>query len=134
MCIRDSFIAVSYNKTFSAVNAQSSYELDVVQDEWTLTTGKGITSSLALMGASEALAYVDEGSIESLNLIDSDKIETGYYLESNGKKTETSSTSWWVTDYVKVTPGDEMCIRDRYKFAGRTPEEMIDTFTKIMDE
>ena len=62
------------------------------------------------MGASEALAYVDEGSIESLNLIDSDKIETGYYLESNGKKTETSSTSWWVTDYVKVTPGDVLML------------------------
>lgn len=107
---RVNFIAVSYNQTFSAVNAQSSYELDVVQDEWTLTTGKGITSSLALMGASEALAYVDEGSIESLNLIDSDKIETGYYLESNGKKTEISSTSWWVTDYVKVTPGDVLML------------------------
>ena len=33
---RINFIAVSYNQTFSAVNAQASYELDVVQDEWTL--------------------------------------------------------------------------------------------------
>lgn len=107
---RVNFIAASYNQTFSAVNAQSSYELDVVQDEWTLTTGQGITSSLALMGASEALAYVDEGSIDILNLIDSDTIETGYYLESNGKKTVTSSTSWWMTDYVKVTPGDVLML------------------------
>ena len=107
---RINFIAVSYNQTFSAVNAQASYELDVVQDEWTLTTGTGITSSLALMGASEALAYVDAGSIDSLNLIDSEKTETNAVLDDKGVKTYNSSSSWWTTDYIKVTPGDVLML------------------------
>ena len=71
-----------------------------------MTTGTGITSSLALMGASEALAYVDEGSLDSMNLIDSELAETNYYLGDQGEKVYTGSTSWWTTDYIEVTPGD----------------------------
>lgn len=103
---RMNFIAVSYNQTFSAINAQASYVLDVEQADWTVTTGTGITSSLALMGASEALAYVDEGSLDSMNLIDSELAETNYYLGDQGEKVYTGSTSWWTTDYIEVTPGD----------------------------
>ena len=125
------FIAVSYNQTFSAVNAQMSYELDVEQNKWTLTTGQGITSSLALMGASEALAYVDEGSLDSLNLIDVDKTETGYYLESNGKKTATSSTSWWLTDYVEVTPGDVLML---YRLSQNSNAPYISFYTDTSED
>lgn len=107
---RVNFIAVSYNQTFSSVNAQASYELDVVQNEWTLETGTGITSSLALMGASEALAYVDAGSVDSLNLIDSEKAETNYYIDDKGKKVYTTDTSWWTTDYIEVNPGDMLML------------------------
>ena len=107
---RVNFIAVSYNQTFSAVNAQASYELDVLQDQWTLTTGTGITSSLALMGASEALAFVDQGSIDSMNLIDSDKVKRNAILNSAGQETYNSSTSWWMTDYIKVTSGDVLML------------------------
>lgn len=107
---RVKFIAVSYNNTWSSSNEQLAKEIGIVQDEWMLTTGTGITSSLALLGASEALAYVDAGSIDSLNLIDSEAVTTGQYLDGKGSLTETTDTNWWTTDYIKVTPGDVMML------------------------
>lgn len=107
---RVKFIAVSYNNTWSSGNEQASKEIGIVQEEWMLTTGTGITSSLALLGASEALAFVDGGSIDSLNLIDSESVTTGLYLNWNGSLTTTTDTSWWTTDYIKVTPGDVMML------------------------
>lgn len=97
------FVAVSYNTTWSAINEQASRVLDVVEAEWLLTTGTGVTSSLALLGASEALNLV-EGSVDSLNLIETDQVQKDRYVNADG--TLGTSASWWVTGFIPVEEGD----------------------------
>lgn len=128
---RVKFIAVSYNDTWSSQNEQTAKELSVVQDEWMLTTGTGITSSLALLGASEALAYVDEGSLDSLNLIDSESVSTGCYYSENGTLVQSTSRSYWVTDFTKVTPGDVLML---YRTNRGTNHHYVCFYTDRSDE
>lgn len=97
------FVAVSYNTTWSAINEQASRVLDVAEAEWTLTTGTGVTSSLALLGASEALNLV-EGSVDSLNLIETDQVQKGYVDNPDG--TLAVNSGWWTTGFIPVEEGD----------------------------
>lgn len=104
------FIAASYNQTFVSSNMVTAKPLaDEELDKWMLTTGEGVTASLSLLGASEALAYIQKadgtgGSIDSMNLFNSEDVTKGAVLNSNGVL--SSNGSYWTTDYMKVESGD----------------------------
>ncbi|MCD8046309.1 MAG: hypothetical protein LUE90_06720 [Clostridiales bacterium] len=83
---------------------------------WYVTVGE-VEIDFNLTSLNNELANLGDGyetgSADSLNLIDPDACQTGYRIADSGTLNRIISTpSYWVSDFIKVTPGDTLLVTD----------------------